>query len=320
MSNLTIKSGARHTATAVRSTGKLRDIETKGFTVVRNFLTHDEIDTIMQDYYAGRTRNQTDDFQISRACSQTFTMLQDRMMSISGNVGKVTSTDVDVEQGGEYFSISKAVKFPWRQNETSFYLNQDHYNYLNFYVVLSRDKRDEASVGLIPFNKLKAVSPDSYQKVVGGAGRFVVQNERTNIYGIEEGRKWGTLPYDIGILSESYSLRAGDLLLMRGDVIHQLQCSDSGHIILAMRMANSQNRISLKRMVAGSWSKIVVMMNNRRTFSRIFNAFEELNAKEATYLDLINKYLHDNSPAPSKFNFVVRLLKLRFKLRFSMDG
>lgn len=320
MNSLRINTGTRHIAKAGRTTGRLSDIETKGFAVVRDFLSHDEIDTIMQDYHAGQTRNQSDDFQISRACSQTFAMLHDRMMSVSEDVGKVTSTDVDVEQGGEYFSISNAVTFPWRQNETSFYLNQNHYNYLNFYMILSKDKREEASVGLIPFDRLKAMSPDCYYRIVGGAGRFVVQNERTNIYGIEEGKKWGTLPYDIGTLSESHYLRAGDLLLMRGDVIHQLQHSDSGHIILAMRMANSQNRIRLKRMVSGSWPKIVVMMNNRRTFSRIFNAFEKLNAREASYLDLINKYLHDNSPAPSKFNFIIRLLKLRFQLMFSMDG
>lgn len=306
-----------HTA-AARIRVNLNEIETRGFVVIRNFLDQDEINFILRDYTAAQARNgHSVNFQINNACSPTFALLRDKMTEVAKAVSNVTSTCADFEQGGEYFAIRKGVTFPWRQNHKSIYRNQNHIDYLNFYMIIIKEKREEANISVIPFDKLKARSPEYYQKVVGrGAIRYVVRNNKTTLYADEDGSTIGKLPYDINILSETPQLRAGDLLLMRGDLIHSTPPTDFRHVALAIRMANLQNRINLKRMVNGSRAKLAMMINHRRTFSRIFNAFHRLDATEATYGDLISKFSLDRSPAPSKIKFIVRVLKLRIQLMF----
>jgi len=292
-------------------------IETKGYAVIRSFLSQEEMSIILKDYHAAQSRNKKANFQINNACSPTFDLLKWKMAEIAKSVGKFTSTKVDAEQGGEYFSIESGVQFPWRQNHKSFYRNQNHTDYLNFYMIITKERKDKANVGVIPFDKLCAVSPECYKKVLGGgATRFVVRDGETHIYADEINKKIGTLSYDIGTLSESPHLNAGDLLLMRGDLIHCTPESHFCHVALAIRMVNSDNRINLTKMVRGSKAKILMMIEHRRTFSRIFNAFQKLKTTEATYSELISKFSLDKSPAPSKLKFVLRIFRLRLQFIF----
>ncbi len=305
------------TATAVRPTVDLKAIETRGFAVIRNFLNQEELNILLNDYNESKNRAQNANYPITYLGPEVFPLLREKIMELSEAVGKVTSTCVDSDQGGIYFSVKKGIKFDWHQDHESFFMNQNHTDYLNFYTIILKEKPEEANLHVIPFDKFKAKSPEYFERVVGGGAiRYEVHNNETRIISDETGKKIGTLPYDIGTLAETPQLNAGDLLLLRGDLIHSTQIADSARVALSVRMANSKNRISLKKMVNGSKAKRITMTNNRQVYTKIFNAFEQLNAVESTYSELIAKFNLDQSPAPSKFKFLLRLFKLRLQLIF----
>lgn len=298
----------------------LKEIETRGFVVVRNFLSPDEIDILVKDHNESKSRAQNANYPITYMGPEVFPLLRDRIMEFCEAVGKVTSTHVDADQGGVYFSVKKGINFPWHQDHESFYTNQNHIDYLNFYMIVAKDRPDEANLNVIPFDKLKARSPECYNKVVGqGAVSYTVRNGETHVYSDEPGSKIGVLPYDIGILAETPQLNPGDLLLLRGDSIHSTQASDFARVALSIRITNYQNRINLKKMVNGNKFKMIMLTKNRQTFNKIFNAFDKLNAREATYADLISKFAVDNSATPSKFKFMARIFKLRLQLLFTRN-
>lgn len=319
MSTLNVSIAVDETvAPTTRNGVNLKNIETRGFVIIRNFLRPEEVDILVKDYYESKTRAQNANYPITYTGPDVFPLLREKIMKYSRAVGKVTSTHVDADQGGVYFSVKKGINFPWHQDHESFYTNQNHIDYLNFYMIIIKDKAEEANLNIVPFDKLKARSPEYHKKLVGrGAVSYIVKNGETHIQSDEPGEKVGILPYDIGSLAETPQLNVGDLLLLRGDSIHSTQASDSARVALSIRMVNSQNRINLKKMVNGNKFKMVMLMNNRQTFNKIFNAFKQLNVTEATYADLIGKFYLDNTPVPSKLKFIIRVLKLRLKLMFA---
>lgn len=306
------------TLAPARISANLKAIETKGFVVIRNFLDQEEIDIITNDFNESKRRAKNANYPISYAGSEIVDLLREKVTALSESVAEVTSTHVDADQGSLYFSISRGINFGWHQDHESYFLNQDHINYLNFYMIIVKEKREEANLNVIPFDSLKSRSPEYYQKIVGGgAARYEISEGRTHIISDETGKKIGILPYDIGALVETPQLNAGDLLLLRGDLIHSTQVSDSARVALSLRMVSSNTRVSLKKMVSGGKAKRAMMTKNRQTYSRIFNAFKTLKVSESTYAELIDVINQDNSPTPKKWSFVLRHWKLRLRYMFS---
>lgn len=296
----------------------LRAIDLNGFVVIRDFLDKEEINTIVNDYNESKSRAKNANYPISYAGQEVFNLLQDKILSLSESVGKVTSSHVDTDQGSIYFSINRGINFGWHQDHESFFMNQNHIDYLNFYMIIIKEKREEANLNVVPFARLKAKSPEYYNMLVGsGANRYEIKDGQTHIYSDETGKKIGVIPYDLATLAETPKLNVGDLLLLRGDSIHSTQPSDSARVALSVRMVNSKNRLSLKRMVKGAKAKMVTMTKNRHTYAKIFNAFQRLGAVETTYSTLIHEIGLDKSLAPSKYKFMFRLFKLRLRLMFS---
>lgn len=321
METLTLGDAATYTAAPATAAPALSNInfsavQTRGFVVIRNFLSQEELDILVQDHAQSRALN--GNYPITYAGPGVFPLLRDKILQLSQAVGKVTSTHVDADQGGVYFSVKKGIKFAWHQDHESFYMNQNHIDYLNFYMVIVKEKAEEANLHVVPFDKFRAKSSPYYDRVVGqGAISYEVRDGETHIKSDEPGEKIGVLPYDIGQIAETPHLNAGDLLLLRGDSIHSTQASDTARVALSIRMVNSQSMISLKKMVHGNRFKMVMMMNQRSVFYKIFSAFERLKTNNASYGELIGLIAVDNSPTPSKLKFILKVVLLRLRLLFA---
>lgn len=295
----------------------VESIETKGYVLIRNFLTPEEIEFIRQDYYEAKDAG-NDNYSVSYAGHKVLQLLYDKVIDVSKEVENITSTHVDTDQGLVYFSIKKGINLPWHQDHESYFMNQDHINYLNFYMIIIKEKPEEANLRLIPFDRLRMKSPAYYKKLVGGgATSFTYRNGKTNIFSGQTGSSLGELPYDIDSIAEIPQLNVGDLLLLRGDIIHSTQLANSERVALSFRIASSRTKISLKKMVSGGKFKVVMMMKNRSNFNRILNAFSQLGVTEATNGELRTKINVDASPVPSKLRFLIRIFLLRLRLIFS---
>lgn len=316
MNTIELSPVANHVIAPERFKADLREIETRGFVVIRNFLSLQEIDIIKKDYLIQRDRSDNANYSVAFAGAEVYELLSEKILKVGEEVGKVTSTHTDFDQGALYFSI-KGVKFSWHQDHECFFMNQNHIDYLNFYMVIIKEKVEEANLHVIPFDKLKAKSPEYYDMVVGSGARwYTVRDGVTHIYSDEVGASVGTIPFDIATIAETPHLNAGDLLLLRGDIIHSSQESNTNRIALSFRLAYSRTKVSLKKLVNGGKPKMVIMIRNKSNYNRIFDAFKKLNATVATNAELKSKIdLH--SPAPSKLRFILRIMGLRLRFMFT---
>ena len=95
-----------------------------------------------------------------------------------------------------------------------------------------------------------------YEKISGkGAVRYEIKGKKTTLFNDNEGGKYGVLPYDINDIAFTPMLDSGDLLIMRGDLIHKTQDADTLRIAASIRVANGEYKVSKAKMVKGGMGK-----------------------------------------------------------------
>src|SRR5205814_6232367 len=143
----------------------------------------------------------------------------------------------------------------------------------NFYIPIIKPVRGKSNLAVVPFDVLGARSPEIAQASRGrGATRFAVKSGRmTVVHDNARGGRHGTLPFLLDDIAVTPELDAGDLLLLRGDVIHRTQDTDTRRVAASLRMMNARTRISRDEMVRGGMVKTVIMTQLRNEFQVLFD-------------------------------------------------
>ena len=243
------------------------------------------------------------------------------MQCILGLVRGGTNLKVDCTLGGGYFSTGRGISFPWHQDYESFFSSQNHYDYLNFYIPIVKPLREKSNLTVVPFDALERESPRTFQRVVrGGATRFVdVGDQRIAV--AEDAGTAHVLPVDIERLAETPLLSGGDLLLMRGDVIHRTQDTDTERVSLSLRVASTKTVIRRSRLADGPLAKARTMTNNPPMYEPIFRAFEDTGKDELEIGELMTWWAANAgtlTPSdPKAFYRYLMMQKLRTGVVFS---
>ena len=256
-----------------------KDLETKGFVHVPGFLAADELQACREDFEEqplSKNRN----YGVSVVSDRAQARLKDRVHAVMALVRSGTNLQVDCTLGGGYFATGRGISFPWHQDYESFFSSQNHYDYLNFYIPVVKPLRDKSNLTVIPFDALERESPRTFRRVVrGGATRFVVVGDK-QIAVAEDAGTAHVMRVDIERLAHTPMLDAGDLLLMRGDVIHRTQDTDTERVSLSLRAASTKTVIRRAALADGTLAKARTMVNNLPMYEPIFRAFEDTGKNE----------------------------------------
>ena len=79
---------------------------------------------------------------------------------------------------------------------------------------------------------------------------------------------------DLGTIAVTPQLAEGDLLLLRGDIIHRTQDTDTNRVALSWRVADGATVLKRKRLAAGGVRKAEMMRNNTVLYQKVFKAFD----------------------------------------------
>src|ERR1700712_3599618 len=114
-----------------------QDLETRGFVLVRDFLSADELAALRTDYES-RPMDHNANYNARTPTSAAIATFQARIEDVLRQVREQTSikADVHVPTTSNYFTVGVAdgVYFPWHQDHESYYVLQNHFDYLNFYL------------------------------------------------------------------------------------------------------------------------------------------------------------------------------------------
>jgi hypothetical protein len=278
------------------------ELDSKGYLVVPSFLTPPEIDVFRADYdAAGRTtsgagprdassraRDSIDvPYKVRHVTASARQVIDGKLAATARAVKNATGIRVNTHSAGPfgslYFTTDGDIGLSWHQDSVSYYAYQNHYDYLNFYIPIVKPVRAKSNLCVIPFDALSARSPELCQAIRGkGATRFVVKRGTTIVRDNERGGRHGVLPYAIDELAVTPELDAGDLLLLRGDVVHRTQDTDTRRVAVSLRMMNARTRIRRDTLVRGGLVKTILMTQLRNDFQVLLDCFDAAGKDEMT--------------------------------------
>jgi ectoine hydroxylase-related dioxygenase (phytanoyl-CoA dioxygenase family) len=222
------------------------DLMTRGFTVIKGWLTPKEQTRALTQYRGELERSSREGI-----VNKNYRVLQDpnphgldtKIIELLAQVRAQTDLTTDTPRHQcDYFDNSM-VTFPWHQDHEPYYQYQDTYNLLNCWVPLIIP-RGSSGLGLLPMDVLQAREPQLWHRFLGqGAKHFKVLGNRTMIRDDQEDNTF-YLDWSIDDYAVTPDLEPGDLLLMRCDTIHRSMPPKGHRVSLSVRCLNSRGTIT----------------------------------------------------------------------------
>lgn len=264
----------------------LTKLETDGYLVLKNFLTFEEVSLLKNDYQLQPLVN-NNNYPLKISSSEATNEIKKKVKNILDDISNSTSLKVDKILNNSIYTDTSLKKYPWHQDHESFYIFQQHKNYLNFFITFIKPNKSESGLNIIPFDKLKEKSQFYFDKICGsGATTFIIKENITQVSNNETGEKY-TLPFRLDEIKISPELEETDLLIIRGDVIHQTQQGLSTRVAISIRCTNSSSLISKEKLYQGCRIKSKYLENNPAPYEKLNNIFEKYSKNEITALEFL---------------------------------
>jgi hypothetical protein len=251
------------------------DLKTKGYTVIPNFLTQEEINFFLEHYQRIKLEDLLNHPQpISKGLPYSTHYIEKKL----DQTMRDSELTVDLIDTTPLYTSTERMDMGWHQDHQNYYFNQQTYNYLNFYIILQKDDPTLSGLSVVPFDVLADMVPDKINKFINsGAKRFEKSGHMTLVFDDDLGEKYN-LPFLLEEIQQSPVLYPGDLLLQRGDVIHKTQDVLTKRLALSIRATNSNAPVSLTRLQQGGAWKRDWLKNFE--FEKIFTGRDVMPAKD----------------------------------------
>ncbi len=244
-----------------------KDLETKGYLVVKNAFDSEEISELINEFSKSKALG-NDNYNIPYLCASSVEKYRRKFSEqIIPWIKEQTNLKADYFEQAGFFATSNGVNFDWHIDPESFYISQDHYHYLNFYLPIKKPIVEKSNLSLIPADVLSRLIPDIYNKVVNGRGalRLLPGNGKSVVVDDNDGRVY-ECNFAVKDLIVTPQLGVGDLLVMRGDLFHKTQDKDTDRVNVSFRFVNSNDVIELSHFDPTCLRKAIIMSRNRKAY------------------------------------------------------
>lgn len=299
------------------------DVDTRGFLLIRSFLDEEQIEMLRRDFDSASLEKNAN-YSLRRISSEALDRLDRQCREIIDQVHLATQVRVNLLNDGIYFATFSEKptlvklrpgpqQFPWHQDHENYWLWQDTLNYLNFYIPVVKPILERSNLTLAPFDRFEQLAPDLHRKLVGrGATRVLKSGKGWIVKDDDQGGIVGRLDFDLAEIEETPLLAPGDLLLMRGDLIHRTQDSSTRRIAASIRYINGETEIRRASLASGGLAKAVMMVNGRDMYGPAFESFAaaDCDTQSAEQMDgYIKQQIRTGMPSMGRAAFFSRLLR-----------
>jgi len=259
------------------------NIETAGYTLYPNFLTTEEINRFLSDYKSSRfmPASSVINQDMYDATDSVLETIHDKIRAVL----KQLDFNVDLVLRGGTYTDTRLMNLDWHQDHLSYYMFQHHYRYLNFYITLSKEDKKRSGLSIVPFDALEQTVPAYVSKIQNsGASRFYPENDSTKVFNDDTGEEY-TIPVNIDLIKISPELAPGDLLVIRGDVIHRTQDNITNRVALSIRCIDSTLPMNINKILSGGKLKQQAFNANQSSVDEVKKRFESAGVTEMTVLE-----------------------------------
>jgi len=252
----------------------LKNLDSIGYVYIPNFLSATELKLLNSEYqHSETTENKSYSLVHSKLAKK---ILGSKIKAVMDAVNEQTSLHVDYITPTVNYMDTENLFFDWHQDHESYYVYQQSKNHLNFYMPVVKPDPTKSGVSLIPMDRLLEylTAPQPDRIIDSGAKRFVLHTNYTEVIDDEHGKGF-KIPVNLNRIAVSPELNAGDLLLIRGDVIHKTQDSETHRVAISVRVTDGTAPVSLKRLKTGCEEKTKYIKRNQPYYDKIFALFEK---------------------------------------------
>lgn len=269
---------------------QLEQFDAKGYIVLPKFFGTEYINIFKNDYEKAIKEKNVNSpiIDVSLGLKDTIRKKVQPVMDIMHL--KTDLKAMDIIRGAAYFPTERDINFPWHQDSKSYYLLQDAYNYLNLYIPIIKPEANKSNLKIVPFDILKKQAPHIYEKLHkrGSTGVVVNQDKGTQFIDNINDSLLDYTDQDINNLAYTPHLEAGDLLMMRGDVLHCTQDTETNRVALSIRLIHSSSMVQKKKLVECGVYKLRMLLKNSELFLTLLNCFEESGRDELSSLEVMD--------------------------------
>ncbi|CAB4133534.1 hypothetical protein UFOVP257_256 [uncultured Caudovirales phage] len=273
----------------------LTDLETKGYVVIPNFLDKTIIDQAIADYNVQKQIALDNGFD-DRAYKTIYTYislisgLDSKIQNLLTELSSQTNITANVFRNQcEYFDNSY-IKFEWHQDHDPYYNWQTGYNSLNLWIPIIKPNTKECGLMVVPHTKIQEFSRSFFKNHIfnSGAKRFESMSETSCIMNDDESGTTKIVPINFNNLSEVPELGAGDLLLMRNDVLHSTQVGNDHRVAISIRCTDGNTKVYRDKFYNQCQIKKIIMEKNKGKYQKTFNYFETYDVDYVTAGEVLN--------------------------------
>jgi hypothetical protein len=252
----------------------LTNLDSIGYVYIPNFLSATELKLLNSEYqHSEVTENKNYSLVHSKIAKK---ILGKKIKDIMNAVNEQTSLHVDHITPTVNYMDTENLFFDWHQDHESYYVYQQSKNHLNFYMPVIKPDSTKSGVSVVPMDRLHEylTTPQPERIIDSGAKRFKLHSNYTEVFDDENGKGF-KIPVNLDHIAESPELHAGDLLLIRGDVIHKTQDASTHRVAISVRVIDGTAPVSLKRLTSGCEEKMKFIKRNQPYYDKIIELFEK---------------------------------------------
>jgi len=253
--------------------GDWADLKTRGFLVVRNFLSSIEI--AERESAIGLAELSAHKAFFKRIPSKTMESMCSKLEKLFPLIRSQAQIHIDsFARDASYFETDK-VNIDWHIDQHVYYLHQNMYDYINFWMPIVKPNPAKSGLSLIPMDILAAKAPHVYQAILGRGAAVLRRDGGKHFIEYEKDGKKEKIDSSVAFdeMAVAPSLNAGDLLIVRGDVFHSTQDNETARIALSIRAINSKGQMTLKNLLTMSGQKYRRLLLERVTYANVLAAF-----------------------------------------------
>ncbi len=216
-----------------------KDLETKGYTILRNALDKADLDSLNAE--SEKAIVATEAYKPCPIGPQNLQHLKNKFISeLIAELQKKTDIHADLLLFGNYFAKKNGANFSWHTDNSDFYIVQDFYNFINVYIPIQKPLLEKTNLTLLPFDRFEQYAPELAKRFKGrGASQIVERNGKSTIYDNNDGKVY-SIPFLVSDISVTPHLNSGDMLIVRGDVFHKTQDAETLRVSASLRIFNSK--------------------------------------------------------------------------------
>ena len=273
------------------NTVNFKDLETKGFLVIPNFLDASILTQIKEHY-----SKQQEKFKSRLIKNNNYNIItvdeqfipEDQLHKLLQKITQETNIVVNLIKPITTYFDNQIVEFGWHQDHEPYYMWQDSYNAVNCWIPIVKPNPTQSGISVIPQNSLAQHCPDIFESSILGKGAKMlnVQSNGTTLMRDDSEGSSTVLPFNINDIAESLILNEGDLLILRQDLFHKTQDLVDSRVAISIRCVNANTVLTRDKFINGCERKHNMIKNNQSGFAKLKQKFINENLETILLRDL----------------------------------